>query len=574
MKLLGVPGRQDLYGGGDYGLDLRGFGGTADSNQAVIVDGVRINEADLGGTRLAGIPIDSVQRIEVIRGSGAVLYGEGASAGVIVITTKAGQGVKRSNAAQVYAGLGSHALRELRVGATLVADELSFDLAANRKKADNHRDNFRTDIGGASLTGQWQSGGLRIGASLAYDSLDGGLPGGLSAQQYQADPRQASKPNDSVTIWNHRQTVFAQADLGAWQLGLDAGWRQKRLDNPYVSSFGPSVYRYDVDARDMDLHARHAGNLADLPNVLVLGLNHAEWTRNGQFSAVATQHSQAAYVRDELTLSTATRLSAGWRAEQIRKDNTDATSGLDQARHAWELGIVQPLDATWAVYGRAGGSFRLPNVDEFGFTPPNTSLRVQRSQDRELGLRWSAGPSRAELRVYRSSLTDEIGYDPQAANSFGGQGANVNFEPTRRQGVETEVSHRYNSTLNVRAVAAWRQASFVAGIYDGKRVPLTPRQTLSLRADWMPAAQHRINAGVILVSSQVPDFANSCRMPGYATTDLRYAYQFGAAELAAGVANLGDHKYYTQAYVCSGGVTGGIYPEAGRTLNAAVRYSF
>ena len=93
MRLLGVVGRQDFYGGGDYALDLRGFGSTADSNQVVIVDGIRFSEADLGGTRLAGIPIESVLQIEVIRGSGAVLYGEGATGGVIIVTTKAGTGV-------------------------------------------------------------------------------------------------------------------------------------------------------------------------------------------------------------------------------------------------------------------------------------------------------------------------------------------------------------------------------------------------------------------------------------------------------------------------------------------------
>ena len=76
MKLLGVPGRQDFYGGGDYALDLRGFGASADSNQVIVVDGVKLNEADLGGTRLAGIALDSIERIEVIRGSGSVLYGD------------------------------------------------------------------------------------------------------------------------------------------------------------------------------------------------------------------------------------------------------------------------------------------------------------------------------------------------------------------------------------------------------------------------------------------------------------------------------------------------------------------
>ena len=91
MRQLGVPGRLDLNGGGEYALDLRGFGGTSDSNMVIVVDGIRVSEGDTGGTRLAGIPIETVERIEVLRGSNAVLYGEGATAGVIVITTKAGK---------------------------------------------------------------------------------------------------------------------------------------------------------------------------------------------------------------------------------------------------------------------------------------------------------------------------------------------------------------------------------------------------------------------------------------------------------------------------------------------------
>lgn len=135
MKLLGVPGRQDLYGGGDYALDLRGFGSTADSNQVVVLDGVRLNEADTGGTRLAGIPIDAVERIEVLRGNGAVLYGEGATGGVIVITTKAGNGSARRNSASVYGAIGSHDLRELRASATLAAGAFRSTSTASAARA-------------------------------------------------------------------------------------------------------------------------------------------------------------------------------------------------------------------------------------------------------------------------------------------------------------------------------------------------------------------------------------------------------------------------------------------------------
>jgi iron complex outermembrane receptor protein len=72
----------------------------------VIVDGLRLSEADLGGTRMAGIPIESIERIEVLRGSGAVLYGEGATGGVIVITTKAGSGKQQASGATLYGGAG------------------------------------------------------------------------------------------------------------------------------------------------------------------------------------------------------------------------------------------------------------------------------------------------------------------------------------------------------------------------------------------------------------------------------------------------------------------------------------
>ena len=128
---------------------------------------------------------------------------------------------------------------------------------------------------------------------------------------------------------------------------------------------------------------------------------------------------------------------------------------------------------------------------------------------------------------------------------------------------------------SVAPSAAWRQAKFTSGVYAGNDVMLVPKHTLAARADWRPAPNHTIGAGVVWVSSQSPDFANLCRMPSYATADLRYAYTWRNAEFALGIANLTDHKYYTQAFGCNaGGVTTSIYPEAGRTFTASVKFTF
>jgi iron complex outermembrane receptor protein len=574
MRLLGVPGRLDFYGGGDYGLDLRGFGSTADSNQVVIVDGIRISEADLGGTRLAGIPIDSVERIEVVRGSGAVLYGEGATGGVIVITTKAGRGTARANQADVYAAAGSYGVRELRATGTLAAGGFSLDVGANRRDADNHRDNFKSRVDGATVTGQWRNEWLRAGVRYAVDHLDTGLPGALSAAQYAADPRQSNTPLDSASIDNHRSGLFAEATLGDWQLGLDAGWRDKALSSDN-SGF---IYAYDVDASTYALRAKHAARFGSLSNSLVFGLDEGEWKRTvqGAFGTVAKQRSQAFYAKDEVTLAGGTRLSAGWRTESVRKDESGSGATLDERPRAWEIGWVQPLTADLAAFGRYGRSFRLANVDELGFTTPGLTLKTQTSRDLELGARWTHTGGRGELRLYRSALTDEIGYDPNAVGPSSPffNGANVNFDPTRRQGVELEVRQVLSASSNLRVNAATRRARFTAGSYAGKDVPLTPRHSVALQADWSPLPGHRIDAGLNWVSSQHPDFDNACTMPSYTTTTLRYAYQWQTAEFAVGLNNLADRKFYTNAFACNGGTVSSIYPEAGRAVTVSARVSF
>jgi iron complex outermembrane recepter protein len=571
VRVLGIVGRQDFYGGGEYNLDLRGFGATADNNQVVIVDGLRFSEADLGGTRLAGIPIESVERIEVLRGSGAVLYGEGATGGVIVITTKAGTGKDQRNSASVYAGAGTFDLRDLRARATVAGGGFSLDVAGQKRDSDNHRENFRSETDAASVTGQWSNDWLRLGARVTRDSLDTGLPGGLTMAQYEANPRQTTTPDDKAHIRNERNSVFAEAQLAHWQLGADAGRREKSLRS--VNSGFP--FDYDTDATNYSLRARNEARLGGARNVLVLGTDYARWKRSvlGDFGSTAGQSSRAWYAKDDVVQDGGTRWSAGYRTEKIDKHNSNAFSGLADRQHAWEAGLSQPVGAGMTLYGRAGRSYRLANVDEFSFTSPATVLKPQASRDLELGARWAYAAGKVEVRLYRSLLDNEIGFDPNAPGPFG-PGANVNFDPTRRRGLELDTSHALTRTVGLRLNAGVRQATFRSGPHAGRDVPLVPRKTVAVRADWNPVAGHRVTGGVNWVSSQHPDFNNACTMPAYTTADVRYAYQWRQLELSLGVANLFDKKFFTQAFGCAAGVTTAIYPEAGRAITAAVRMQF
>ena len=371
--------------------------------------------------------------------------------------------------------------------------------------------------------------------------------------------------------------MTAEAALGGWQIGLDAGLRTKALRSTSFFGGRASGYDYDIGSRSQSLRARRIARGDDVTNSFVIGMDHERWTRDvaGAFgSSAASQASRAYYLSDELAFASGTRLSAGLRTERLEKSSSVAPGAIDGRQKAWQLGVVQTLGSGATVFGRVGRSFRLPNVDEIGATLAGATLRPQSSRDIELGLRWTPPGGRAELRLYRNSITDEIGFDPAAPGPVF-PGANVNFDPTRRQGAELELAQALDAAWRLRLNAALRQSRFTAGPYAGREVPLTARRTIALRLEWasLPAGQ-RFDAGLTAVSAQHPDFDNACTIPGRAVADMRYAWRVSNAEFALGVANLANRRHYTQAFGCDAGVTTSIYPEAGRAFTGSARFSF
>ena len=105
MQFPGIHIR-DNSGSPNQQVDMRGFGITGDQNTLVLLDGQRISENEQTTVNWAAIPLSAIERIEIMRGSGAVLYGGGATGGTINIITKAPQ--KNRKSAFLGAGFGSY----------------------------------------------------------------------------------------------------------------------------------------------------------------------------------------------------------------------------------------------------------------------------------------------------------------------------------------------------------------------------------------------------------------------------------------------------------------------------------
>src|SRR5438067_8747361 len=141
LAQFGLLQGRNLAGTQNQQIDLRGFGVTGDQNTLILIDGLRITENELESAQLSAIPLESIERIEIVRGGGAVLYGSGATGGTINIITRRGQpGETRAHA---LARAGGYGTEEARAGLERYGEVLGGGLAASYEDTNGYRRNSR-----------------------------------------------------------------------------------------------------------------------------------------------------------------------------------------------------------------------------------------------------------------------------------------------------------------------------------------------------------------------------------------------------------------------------------------------
>lgn len=574
-KIGGVFGRQSLDGSPDFGLDLRGFGSNSSQNMVILVDGVRLNENELAGPILSSIPIDTVERIEITRGGSSVLYGEGATGGVINIITKRGADAGYHGSLSLEGGRFDQ--YDARASVRHGEGPLSFDLAADKQGTDNYRENnaFRQK----SISGgvQWAVEGSRLGLRVESARQHSRLPGSLSQAEFEANPRQTNNPNDFGSLDSDRVTLFGEHRIGSVELAAELAHREREVKSAYDFGSGLSESTYHSRQTQFSPRLRHIARLDNgMLNEVVAGVDLTRWERSTSFGADSSQDSEALYVRDEMRFASVynARLALGARHERFEKKDDSGFGSPEQGKQSqngWSVeGSIDPL-AGITVHAKAGESYRIPNADENGYRSSEGLLDVQTSRDLELGVTAGNEARRIAARVFRHRLTNEIFYDPTLGGGFG---ANTNLDPTRRQGVEVE--GQVNIAADWRVTGQWQhvKAKFTDGLNAGREMVLVPKNVLTARLAWMPSTGQTADIGAQYVSSQRygNDFGNTCnaRIPSYTTIDARFAQKVGSWEFAVSGLNLADRQYYSNAFGCRSG----IYPSDGRQLKLSARYDF
>ncbi len=567
MKIGGVAGRPSSYGGSEYNLDIGGYGATASSNMVIVLNGIRLTDPDQGETRISGIPIDQVEKIEILYGGNSVLYGESATGGVIHITTR--KSATQEPKFNYFLGVGSDNTKDTKANFTYGANGVGLNAYGAYRESDNHRQNFndRTHHGGVNL--DVDRGPIKLGISLREETVDARMPGSITVSAFQENPYQirSSKINDWARIRDFNSSAYAQVNTSYGLLNLKTGDRRKDLtanSEGYINS-------YDISGRYTDLNIKNIYSYSSYEATILFGLDYSDWQRV-QVGSNADSLARAAYVKSELSnLKTKTKFNFGYRSESINRSSVDAR--LRNNLSAWELGINQSLVNGITPYSRVAKSYRLPNVDDCFFDPNNNyrctslSARPQYSKDYEAGLKYLNPISRINFRYVRSHIEDLIGY-----NAY--DQSNTNLGNAVNNTYQLDGLHILGSKMSISYVLKHMNSEFIDGSFMGKKVPLVPQNSAAFNINYKLKPNHAITYGLNYFDSRSPDgdLINDYSMPSYATSDLRYVYREKNHSYGVSINNLFDKKYYSYGIPSNGQVF--VYPERGRTLMFHLRSHF
>jgi len=571
------PGVQvrDNSGSPNQQVDLRGFGITGDQNTLVLLDGQRISENEQTTVNWAAIPLSAIERIEIMRGSGAVLYGGGATGGTINIITKAPQRNRKS--AFAGGGAGSYAAGDFRGGLNLAGENLGLVVNASQLETDNYRDANRLRQQNAQADLRYSGERGTLYAKFGGDDQQLLLPNALTEAQIAVNRRQAAPPFGSYTNMSGGYVnLGGEFKLGDAEFALNGGYRGRQTDAALFLAVATKVTVKSLTPR-VKLPFAFAGT----GHTLVAGVDWEEWDSDatatpGLKRPLSTQRNRAAYFQDSIALSAATVLAAGARLHRTTFGTSDIASGSAASSgrdlRAFEISARHRFGESVAVYGKFGNSFRVPNVnDNYNlFTGTVAQLEPQTSHDREIGTDLTLGRASYRLAVYEMDVNNEIHFNPVTFS-------NVNLAPTRRYGFELEGKWQLSAGLSAFANYTRAAATFRAGAFAGNDVPLVPRHSANLGATWQFMPRTRLNAVVNYVGEQVfdGDEMNTFgrRMPHYTLVDLKLINETGGWLLGAGVKNLFNQQYFSYG-LFTGFPTFIAYPAAERSWFVSAQYAF
>ena len=568
---------RDLLGNGKSAqVDLRGFGETGPYNTLVLVDGRRVNEIDLSGVDWTQIPLDQIERIEIVRGTGTVLYGDNAAGGVINIITKV---PPKKTILSVGANLGSFGRNKEQISISSGSERLGASLFASSDSTNGYRENgeYRAkDIGGKIIYDVTEF--LNFNLSGSHHSDEYGLPGPLTEEEVAIDPTATTRPSDNAESSDDYLKCGFDLDLDTFgRIVTDFSYRDRVTETQFTSY----TFASDSVTETWAFTPRYAwdGEIFNHANTLIAGVDFY-WSEQNLDSFYGTpldpygvsrveRDSRGVYLNNEFSLLKTLILTLGARSDRVaydlsQKDLAFGLAPLDETltehENAYSAGLIYLYSDRSSIFARANRSLRFPLTDELivfdyvaGEIKVNSDLRPQKGMHYEIGLKHYVTPDiLGRITFFHAKIDDEIFYNP---STF----ANENHPETLHQGIEIGGKFDFFKKVTLLANYTYESAIFQRDPYKNNDIPAVPKHKANLGFrihNTIPNLIISSDFNYVGSSYAIGDQDNQFeKLEGYYTIDVRLSHEWRWLKSFVGVNNLTDEEY--SEYAAIGG-----FPEA------------
>jgi vitamin B12 transporter len=502
--------------------------GTASTQTLLLIDGVRYGSATMAAPVLENLPLEMIERIEVVKGPASALYGSEAIGGVIQVFTKRGADAGKPFLGNASVTAGENGYKAASAGLRGAQNGFDYQIGLNRLvdhgfSATNPKAGpytYNPDRDGFDQT----SVNLGLGYALNSDWR-------VDTNFLQSDGRVHTDSGLGSNPYSDLKTRVAKLKLTGkvlpnWTTYVSVGQsrdEQKNFGSPYGDSHFNTTqleYKWDNEIRTMlgtvlagaerleqkvDVSSDYAVTRRSI-NAVFLGLNGS-----------AGRHS--------------------WQGN-VRRDDNSQFGGMTTYGLSYGYEFIQGLRA----YASHGKSMRAPSFNDLYYVDPsypmyngNPNLRPEEGRNNEIGLQWNQGIHRAKLLHFDNKVSNLIAFGSTGMTNLQGE--------TRLKGWSLEYG------VNVAGWGVSANYDYLdAKQADGRPVLRRAKNQFALNVDKRLGAW-KLGGSLLHVSSRKDTDFNTyatVTLPAYTTMDLYAEYRINPEwSLQARVANVGNKHYET-----------------------------
>ncbi|MES2909213.1 MAG: TonB-dependent receptor [Pseudomonadota bacterium] len=460
-------------------IGMRGFGSNGSQNVLVLLDGRRFNnDTDIGTVNLRNLSLIDIERIEIVNGSSGALFGAGAVGGVINIITKSAT----KNQLDVSISRGNYDTEKYRARGSARKGSWSVVVNGDKETSDNYRDNneLNSAFGQVRLAFEGQRFDSYVEVSKLNQNAN--LPGALDKNEVAQNRRQArpANANDFSNFDSTRVSVGGRLKLtDDWTFSIDSSQRQDDFKNFLGAPF--------TQTRDqLTLSPKVVGSLSFLnaKHRIIAGQD----IENGRYnissalgSSTGKPTTNSSYLQITSPVSDRINVVTGYRYGRHHHNISSAPKVKDSVG-AGSIGVFWAAADNTKVWARADQNFRFAAIDEHTSSASGQPLKTQTGESYELGIEHRYNQHVFNLQAYQLDLKNEIGFQPV----LGFFCCNINFDPTRRQGLSASWNSSVTQQLDTSLQLGLVDAKFSSGGFSGKRIPHVPKTALTGAVTYRP----------------------------------------------------------------------------------------